>query len=154
MKKNFKRKDPMEMSEGEPDILTLLQEIKTRLVFLEKKVDALAVQPQPRHQERPFGHDRGDRGGRDSGFGERSFTKTVCAECGQDCEVPFKPSGGRPVYCKECFSKREGSSFEGRRDSRPRSGGFGQERQGGRPFGKRPGSGFGKKPFGGPKKRF
>lgn len=160
MKKVSKRHDPMEIPQEQPDIITLLQEIKTRLVFLEKKVDALAIQPQPRHQERPFSHDRGDRGdrgGRDSGFGERSFTKTVCAECGQSCEVPFKPTGDRPVYCKECFSKREGGSFEGRRDSRPRSGGFGQDRPSGRPFGRRPGGdshGFGKKPFGARKKRF
>jgi len=28
--------------------------------------------------------------------------------CNKECEVPFKPSGDRPVYCKECFSKRKG----------------------------------------------
>ncbi len=154
MKKLFKRKDQIEMAQNEPDILALLQEIKTRLVFLEKKVDALSLQPQQRQQDRPFGHDRGDK---DGGFRDRSFTKAICAECGKDCEVPFKPSGSRPVYCKECFSKREGGSFEGRRDSRPRSGGFGQERHNGRPFGKSPGGenrGFGKKPFRGGKKRF
>lgn len=153
MKKVIKRHDPMEIPQEQPDIITLLQEIKTRLVFLEKKVDALAIQPQPRHQERPFSHDRGDRGGRDSGFGERSFTKAICAECGQSCEVPFKPSGGRPVYCKECFSKREGGSFDGRRDSRPRSSGYGQDRPRGRNFGGDSHS-FGKKPFGARKKRF
>ncbi len=34
----------------------------------------------------------------------------VCATCGKRCEVPFKPSGDRPVYCKECFrAKQEGA---------------------------------------------
>ena len=39
-------------------------------------------------------------------FGPRKMHKAVCAECGKECEVPFKPSGDRPVYCKECFRKR------------------------------------------------
>ncbi|MFC1487010.1 CxxC-x17-CxxC domain-containing protein [Thermoproteota archaeon] len=30
----------------------------------------------------------------------------VCAECGQKCQVPFKPDSSRPVYCRECYSKR------------------------------------------------
>jgi CxxC-x17-CxxC domain-containing protein len=29
--------------------------------------------------------------------------KTVCSKCGQQCEVPFVPSGTRPVFCRECF---------------------------------------------------
>jgi CxxC-x17-CxxC domain-containing protein len=29
----------------------------------------------------------------------------VCASCGAETEVPFKPSGDRPVYCFDCFSK-------------------------------------------------
>lgn len=42
------------------------------------------------------------------GYGRpREMHKAVCAECKQECEVPFKPSGDRPVYCKECFSKRK-----------------------------------------------
>jgi CxxC-x17-CxxC domain-containing protein len=28
---------------------------------------------------------------------DREMHKAVCAECGKDCEVPFKPSGDRPV---------------------------------------------------------
>ena len=39
----------------------------------------------------------------------RARHKAVCAECKKECEVPFKPSGDRPVYCKECFSKRRDS---------------------------------------------
>ncbi len=45
------------------------------------------------------------------GFGgrPREMHKAVCADCKQECEVPFKPSGDRPVYCKDCFSKRKES---------------------------------------------
>lgn len=35
----------------------------------------------------------------------REMHKATCADCGKECEVPFKPSGDRPVYCKECFRK-------------------------------------------------
>lgn len=34
----------------------------------------------------------------------REMFKAVCAECGKPCEVPFRPSGDRPVYCKDCFA--------------------------------------------------
>ncbi len=40
------------------------------------------------------------------GFGERKMYKATCAECGKECEVPFKPSGDRPVYCRDCWAKR------------------------------------------------
>jgi CxxC-x17-CxxC domain-containing protein len=39
--------------------------------------------------------------------GPREMHKATCADCGKECEVPFKPSGDRPVYCKDCFSKRK-----------------------------------------------
>ena len=39
-------------------------------------------------------------------FGPKEMHKAVCTECGNECEVPFKPSEGRPVFCKECFAKR------------------------------------------------
>jgi len=37
------------------------------------------------------------------GFGgrPREMHKAVCAECKKECEVPFKPSTDRPIYCKE-----------------------------------------------------
>jgi len=53
-----------------------------------------------------FGGDRGDRGRSD--FSERQMHKAVCAECGNECEVPFKPTGDKPVYCKNCFGKDDG----------------------------------------------
>ncbi len=51
----------------------------------------------------------GFRGGGGGGFsrGPREMHKAVCSECGKECEVPFKPSGDRPVYCKDCFMKKK-----------------------------------------------
>jgi len=46
------------------------------------------------------------KGGFRRDFGPRKMFKAVCAECSQECEVPFKPTEGRPVFCKECFAKR------------------------------------------------
>ncbi len=138
MKKFLKRKDLPETEENEPDVLTLIQEIQQQLVSLENKIDKLISQPPERHHDRPY-RDRSDRGGREGGFRERSFTQAICSECKKECEVPFRPTGDRPVYCKDCFSKREGGSFEGRRGGRPRSGGFDRGSRDGRHFDKRVG---------------
>ncbi len=38
-------------------------------------------------------------------------TSAVCAGCGKETTLPFRPVQGRPVYCRECFKqKRAGSS--------------------------------------------
>ncbi|MGD6809601.1 MAG: CxxC-x17-CxxC domain-containing protein [Candidatus Bathyarchaeia archaeon] len=37
---------------------------------------------------------------------EKEMHKATCSECGQECEVPFKPDPNRPVYCRECWSKK------------------------------------------------
>ena len=38
---------------------------------------------------------------------DREMHEVVCAECGAPTTVPFKPTKGRPVYCRDCFrSKR------------------------------------------------
>jgi CxxC-x17-CxxC domain-containing protein len=36
----------------------------------------------------------------------RMETKTSCSQCGKETTVPFKPTQGRPVYCRECFQQR------------------------------------------------
>jgi CxxC-x17-CxxC domain-containing protein len=63
-----------------------------------------------------FGGGRGGfGGGRGGGFrrsfndGPREMHKATCSECKKECEVPFKPTEGKPVYCKECYFKRKDS---------------------------------------------
>ena len=36
---------------------------------------------------------------------QREMFPAVCAACGCETQVPFRPSGDRPVYCRDCFSK-------------------------------------------------
>jgi CxxC-x17-CxxC domain-containing protein len=38
---------------------------------------------------------------------ERVETTTTCSACGKETTVPFKPTQGRPVFCKECFQQRK-----------------------------------------------
>ena len=32
---------------------------------------------------------------------------TNCSACGKETTVPFRPTQGRPVFCKECFQSRK-----------------------------------------------
>lgn len=63
-----------------------------------------------------FNRDRGSSGGRSFGrrdFGgrgaDRPMHKTVCSKCNKECEVPFIPTGSRPVFCKDCFQNNRTS---------------------------------------------
>jgi len=81
--------------------------------------------PRGRNDKRSFS-------GRDSG--PRTMYRATCDECGESCEVPFKPTGSKLVYCSNCFEKNKGSDdrrssgrdFGGRKD-------FGGRRDSGRP---------------------
>ena len=51
---------------------------------------------EERNDRRDDRRDRFDRG-------PREMHKATCAECKKECDVPFKPTEGRPVYCRDCF---------------------------------------------------
>jgi CxxC-x17-CxxC domain-containing protein len=36
----------------------------------------------------------------------KTETRTTCSQCGKETTVPFKPTQGRPVFCRECFQQR------------------------------------------------
>ena len=62
-------------------------------------------------------------GGGKSQFGNRDkerpqMHEAVCSDCGKKCEVPFKPTGDKPVYCSQCFSSRRESSSSNRPERR------------------------------------
>lgn len=69
-----------------------------------------------------FGDRGGFRGGRDI-----EMHSAVCASCGKTCEVPFRPNGKKPIYCKECFAENGGPSLADRNDRRDR--GFQSDRR-------------------------
>lgn len=51
---------------------------------------------------------------------ERLKFKAICADCQKECELPFKPSGDRPVYCHECYGRRKaGNSQKTGADANP-----------------------------------
>ena len=56
---------------------------------------------------------RGPREVRDAGElrgrGPREMFDAVCAQCGVQTRVPFKPVAGRPVYCRDCYSAKRGA---------------------------------------------
>ena len=43
-------------------------------------------------------------------FERKIMHSVICDKCGQECEVPFKPTKGKPIYCSECFRNEGGSS--------------------------------------------
>ncbi|MGE0199447.1 MAG: CxxC-x17-CxxC domain-containing protein [Candidatus Melainabacteria bacterium] len=46
-------------------------------------------------------------GGGDYGRGPRQLYDAVCASCGVQTQVPFQPTGEKPVYCRECFQSQK-----------------------------------------------
>lgn len=44
---------------------------------------------------------------RDGKYGKREFVTVICAECGCETTVPFRPTGTKPVYCRDCFEKKQ-----------------------------------------------
>ncbi len=45
-----------------------------------------------------------------SGGNHRVETSALCSQCGRETTVPFKPTQGRPVFCRECFQTRKVAS--------------------------------------------
>lgn len=71
-----------------------------------------------------FTRDRNDR----PRFSDRSsrgpveMHQATCDQCGKQCEVPFRPTSGKPVFCSSCFEHKGGSDSrrpEGRNFDRP-----------------------------------
>jgi CxxC-x17-CxxC domain-containing protein len=139
MKKIIKKRKPLMPSQPESDVdadldldvavdvAGLISKLQEQMCSLEKKIDILINRPSAQAPERHFEpehrNDRerhfdrshhNDRERHDGDFRERNLFKVVCAECGNECQVPFRPNSGRPVYCKECFSKRKGGGSFGR----------------------------------------
>ncbi len=59
--------------------------------------------------ERPFGNRNRER---------PQMHEAICSDCGKKCEVPFKPTGDKPVYCSQCFSSHRESPISNRPERR------------------------------------
>ena len=69
-------------------------------------------------------NDRPSRSFRNSRDNDREDTTVTCADCGDQCTVPFVPRSNKPVYCSDCFRQNKPSSNDDRgsrysRDDRP-----------------------------------
>lgn len=118
--------------QSEPNVAELLEKMEQRMSALEKKLDVLIRQsakpaearPSQRSFPRPAYGDRRSQGRPGDDSEERVLHKVACSDCKKECEVPFRPTGVRPVYCQECFRRRkEKSPPRASRDDRPRTGG-------------------------------
>ncbi len=69
--------------------------------------DDQKVEETPSAQDAPAPAPAGD-GGQSSGTDQhgRQLFDVDCSSCGNKAQVPFKPSGDRPVYCRDCFMKQ------------------------------------------------
>ncbi len=116
MKKNLKSKNKTTTTPRiDPYLEGLMGKLMERFVGLEKKMDLVIALASARPSggadpskafQRPEVKQAERR--------DRVLYEAICADCHKVCEVPFKPSEDRPVYCKECFAKRRaGGSGKG-----------------------------------------
>jgi CxxC-x17-CxxC domain-containing protein len=103
------------------NMVELIDKMQEQIAIIDRKIDTLISKSSVRPVEtRPVEVRPAPK--QENGFRERVLHKAVCADCKKSCEVPFKPSGERPVYCKDCFSKRKARGpFGARPDNRPRT---------------------------------
>ena len=47
---------------------------------------------------------------------ELTMTRVTCSDCGNKCEVPFKPTSDKPVFCSDCFKKKGGGNTDSKFD--------------------------------------
>ncbi len=61
-----------------------------------------------------FGGGRGGGFNRGRDSGPREMFDATCSTCRKECQVPFKPTGSKPVLCSDCFGKNDsGNRFGG-----------------------------------------
>jgi len=63
---------------------------------------------------------KSSRDSRGFGSGDKRMHEAICDECGKRCQVPFKPTSGKPIYCSECFGKVDKGDNEDRGSRRSR----------------------------------
>ena len=59
---------------------------------------------------RDGGYSGGSRSGGGFSSGPREMFSATCSSCGREAQVPFRPSGAKPVYCSDCFTSQRASS--------------------------------------------
>jgi CxxC-x17-CxxC domain-containing protein len=57
-----------------------------------KRVSVLTATPPPRGDGQHY---------------SRVETRATCSQCGKETTVPFRPTQGRPIFCRECFTQKK-----------------------------------------------
>ena len=52
-----------------------------------------------------------EEGDKEMSYENREMHNITCADCKKEAQVPFKPSGDRPVYCRDCFQKHKPARY-------------------------------------------
>ena len=86
------------------EVLGLIAKMQEQLASLDKKMDSILVRVLPGSsatsivQKPQVNH-------------HKAMFQVICADCKKECSIPFKPSGDRPVYCKDCFALRRSGNL-------------------------------------------
>ena len=67
--------------------------------------------------KKPYGGGGGSPPWKRGGFNDRQGDRPMlhdatCAGCGNACQVPFRPNGSKPVFCRICFRKDGDAPYE------------------------------------------
>jgi len=94
---------------NEIDLLGLITKIQDQLNALDKKIDSLISRsiPETKPAPKPIVNNPNLTVRPNDRNNGRTMHTAICADCKKECTIPFKPSGDRPVYCKDCFSRRK-----------------------------------------------
>jgi CxxC-x17-CxxC domain-containing protein len=79
---------------------------------------------QFRRENRSFGGSKRFGGDRET----KTMHRATCSDCGRSCEVPFRPTGDKPVYCSECFGQQRDNGYDDRDFGRDRHSSFDRPR--------------------------
>ena len=94
----------------DPYLEGLISKLVDRLINLEKKIDTVIAQTASRPSGNGQQHPKPFQVPvpvQPQAHRDRTMYEAICADCSKVCEVPFRPSEDRAVYCKTCFAARK-----------------------------------------------
>jgi CxxC-x17-CxxC domain-containing protein len=77
-----------------------------QLFFQDKQFKNDPKRCKPCKSRRGAGANAATVGGPAAAGISRTETRTECSECGIETTVPFKPTQGRPVLCRQCYKNK------------------------------------------------
>jgi len=103
-------------SKNETELLDLVNKIQAKLIELDMKIDTLMFRSPSANKPtapKPVINNAPQQNRHNDHHQGRTLHTAICADCKKECTIPFKPSGDRPVYCQDCFSRRKVINMSG-----------------------------------------